>query len=168
MTDIPDAVAAPCHFNAAVQAFLGDIQQALGFEVKLAASVGAGVVAVEAVDLAAGVDRNDVAGADLLLFVGDTVNDGVIHTDARRGREAVQVQEIGSCTMAHDKVVDDFVDLSGSDTGFDRFAARFEGCRADRAGFSHFFKLSGIFNLDHGFQASKSLRRYAVVASMEP
>ena len=106
-----------------MQALLGNVQQTLGFKVDLAARIGAGVIAVEAVDLAAGVDRNDVAGADLLLFVGDTVNDGVIHTDARRGREAVQVQEVGSCTMAHDKVVDDFVDLSGSDTGFDRFAA---------------------------------------------
>src|SRR5699024_429830 len=120
-------------------------------KVELAAAVGAGVVAVEAVDLAAGVDGYDVAGADLLLVVGDAVDDSVIHTDARRGREAVQVQEVGPGTVAHDKVVDDFVDLRRGDPGFDRLAAGFERSRADGAGFAHLFQLSGIFDLDHGW-----------------
>ena len=69
VTDIPYPVAAARHLNAAMQAFFGNIQQPLGFQVDLAARIGAGIIAVEAVDLAAGVDRNDVAGADLLLFV---------------------------------------------------------------------------------------------------
>ena len=78
------------------------------------------------------------------------MNDGVIHADARRGRKAVQVQEVGSCTVAHDKVVDDFVDLSGSDTGFDRFATCFQGSCADSASLAHFLQLGSIFDLDHG------------------
>lgn len=61
-----------------MQAFFGNIQQPLGLEVDLAARISAGIIAVEAVDLAAGVDRDDVAGADLLLFVGDAVNDRVV------------------------------------------------------------------------------------------
>ena len=150
VADIPYPVAAARHLNAAMQALFGNIQQPLGFQVELAAPVGAGIIAVEAVDLAAGVDRDDVAGADLLLFVGDAVNDRVIHADARRGREAVQVQEIGSCTVAHDKVIDDFVDLCGSDTGFNRFAASLQGSSADRACLAHFLQLGSIFDLDHG------------------
>ena len=113
-------------------------------------AIKANNTAIEAIDLAAGIDRNDVAGADLLLFVGDAVNDRVIHADARRGREAVQVQEVGSCTVAHDKVVDDFVDLSGSDTGFNRFAASLQGSSADRACLAHFLQLGSVFDLDHG------------------
>ena len=150
VADIPYPVAAARHLDAAMQALLRNIQQPLGFEVKLAAPVGAGIVAVEAVDLAAGVDRNDVAGADLLLSGGDTMNDRVIHADARRGRKAVQVQEVGPGTVAHDKVIDDFVDLSGRDTGFDRFAASLQGCCADRAGLAHLLQLGSIFDLDHG------------------
>ena len=150
VTDIPYPIAAARHLNAAMQAFFGNIQQPLGLEVDLAARIGAGIIAVEAVDLAAGVDRDDVAGADLLLFVGDAVNDRVIHADARRGREAVQVQEIGSCTVAHDKVIDDFVDLCGSDTGFNRFAASLQGSSADRACLAHFLQLGSVFDLDHG------------------
>ena len=94
--------------------------------------------------------RTLLSGADLLLFVGDAVNDRVIHADARRGREAVQVQEIGSCTVAHDKVIDDFVDLCGSDTGFNRFAASLQGSSADRACLAHFLQLGSVFDLDHG------------------
>ena len=150
VADIPYPVAAARHLDAAMQTLLRNIQQPLGFEVELAAPVGAGIVAIEAVDLAAGVDRNDVAGADLLLSGGDTMNDRVIHADARRGRKAVQVQEVGPGTVAHDKVIDDFVDLSGSDTGFDRFAASFQGCCADRAGLAHLLQLGSIFDLDHG------------------
>ena len=70
MTDIPYPIAAARHLNAAMQAFFGNIQQPLGLEVDLAARIGAGIIAVEAVDLAAGVDRDDVAGADLLLVWG--------------------------------------------------------------------------------------------------
>ena len=99
-----------------MQAFLGNVQQALGFQVDLTARIGAGIIAIEAIDLAAGIDRNDVAGADLLLTAGDAVNDRVVHADARRGREAIQVQEVRSCTVAHDKVVDDFVDLCRGNT----------------------------------------------------
>ena len=54
----------------------------------------------------------------------DTMNDGIIQADAGRAREAIQTQEIGSCTVAHDKVVDDFVDLSGGDTGFNMLRRR--------------------------------------------
>ncbi len=78
------------HLNAAMQAFFGNIQQPLGLEVDLAARIGAGIIAVEAVDLAAGVDRDDVAGADLLCLPGMPWMTVVIHADARRGREAVQ------------------------------------------------------------------------------
>ena len=69
MADIPYPVAATRHLNAAVQAFLGNIQQPLGLEVDFAARIGAGIITVEAVDFAAGVNRNDIAGANLLLLV---------------------------------------------------------------------------------------------------
>ncbi len=59
VTDIPYPIAAARHLNAAMQAFFGNIQQPLGLEVDLAARIGAGIIAVEAVDLAAGVDRDD-------------------------------------------------------------------------------------------------------------
>ncbi len=95
MADIPYPVAAARHLNAAMQALFGNIQQPLGFQVELAAPVGAGIIAVEAVDLAAGIDRNDVTGADLLLFVGDAVNDRVIHADARRGRKPYRCRKLG-------------------------------------------------------------------------
>ena len=151
MSDVPYPVAAARHFNAAMQAFLGNVQQTLGFQVDLAARIGAGIIAIEAIDLAAGIDRNDVAGADLLLTAGDAVNDRVVHADARRGREAIQVQEVRSCTVAHDKVVDDFVDLCRGNTRLDRLAASLECSRADRTGFPHFLKFSSILDLDHGF-----------------
>ena len=114
-------------------------------------AIKANNTAIEAIDLAAGIDRNDVAGANLLLTAGDAVNDSVVHADARRGREAIQVQEVRSCTVAHDKVVDDFVDLCRGNTRLDRLAAGLECSRADRTGFPHFLKFSSILDLDLGF-----------------
>src|SRR5699024_3458890 len=119
--------------------------------------------------LAAGVDGDDVTGADLLAAGRDAVDHGIVHADAGRGRKAIQVQEVRSCAVAHNEIIDDLVDLCRGDPRLDRFAARLERRRADRAGTAHLFKFGGIFNLDHGTRyASSSLRIKAFVASMEP
>ena len=70
MADIPYPVAAARHLNAAMQALFGNIQQPLGFQVELAAPVGAGIIAVEAVDLAAGIDRTMSPGRICCCFEG--------------------------------------------------------------------------------------------------
>src|SRR5699024_1565539 len=101
-------------------------------------------------DLAAGIDRNDVAGADLLAVGRNAVDHGIVDADAGRGREPVQVQEVGSGTVAHDKIVNDLVDLSRGDPRLDRGAASLEGRGADGAGAAHLLKFDGIFDLDHG------------------
>src|SRR5699024_7816247 len=95
-------------------------------------------------------NRDDVAGADLLVAGGDAVDHGIVDADAGSGREAVQVQEVRACAVAHYEIVDDLVDLRGGDTGFDRSAAGFESSRADFTGTPHLGQFRGIFDLNHG------------------
>ena len=87
IADIADAVAGHGLLDALVQSSLGHIQQALGFQVDLAHRIGAGVVAVEAVDLGTGVDAHDVTRADDDIMRGDAVDDGIVQADAGRARE---------------------------------------------------------------------------------
>ena len=94
VADIPHSCTCLRGSNAKVQTLFGHIQQALGFQVELAAGKGTGVITVKTINLAAGVNRNDIAGADLLVAGGDTVDDGVIHADTCRGGKTVQMTSI--------------------------------------------------------------------------
>lgn len=129
----------PCHGrgNAAVQAFLGHIHQALGFNVYLSAGEGAGIVAVEAIDGGPGVDADNIARPDLAAVAGNSVNHLIVDADAGGSGEAVQPLEVGARPMPFDIVVDDFVQIGGGHAGLNGAAAQFQRFRTDLAGTTH-------------------------------
>ena len=154
VADISDAVSRNRLSNAQVERFLRYIQQPLGFKVDFAAREGAGIVAVETVDLCAGVDADNIAGMDYDLMGRDAVDDGVIQTDACRTGKAVQALEVWLCAVLDDKIVNELIEFHGSHTGFDMLTAVLESRRADCAGTAHPLKFFGIFDLDQSDYAS--------------
>ena len=86
MADVADAVAGLGLGDAQVEGLFGDIQQPLGLQVHLAHRVGAGVVAVEAVHLGAGVNADNVARADHDVVGRDAVDHGIVEADAGPSR----------------------------------------------------------------------------------
>ena len=166
IADITDAVACLGSLDALVQSSLGHVQQALSFQVDLAHRIGAGVVAVEAVDLGTGVDADDIAGADDDVMRRDAMDNGIVQADAGRARETIQTLEIGDAAVLHDEVVDQLVQLPGGHTCFDMFTAVFQGSCAQGICLAHTVQLFRIFDLNHNY-ASKAFMTSAVVSSIE-
>ena len=104
IADVADAVAGHSLLDALIQSSLGHVQQALCFQIDLTHRIGAGIVAVEAVDLCTGVDADDVTGADDDVMRRDTMDDGIVQADAGRARKAIQTLEIGDAAVLHDDV----------------------------------------------------------------
>ena len=161
-----DAGAAHRGTNAPVQRLAGHIQQPLGFQVQLAAPKGAGIVAVEAAPGSACVDADNIAGPDHLLFRRDTVDHFVVDADARGARETVKAFEVGFCTLLHDIVINNLVNVGGSNTSLDRLAPEPEGGGADFTGSPHDLQLFGIFDLDHDAHASSAFSSSSLVSAM--
>ena len=90
IADVADAVAGHSLLDALIERGLGDVQQALSFQVDLSHCIGAGVVAVEAIDLCAGINAHDVTRADDDVMRRDTMDDGIVQTDTGRSGETVQ------------------------------------------------------------------------------
>ena len=166
IADVADAVAGHSLLDALVESGLGDVQKALSLQVDLAHCIGAGVVAVEAIDLCAGINAHDVTRADDDVMRRDTMDDGIVQTDAGRSGEAVQTLEVGDAAVLHDEVVDQLIQLPGGHTCLDMFTAVFQGSCAQGIRLAHTVQLFRILDLNH-FYASKAFMISAVVASME-
>ena len=73
IANVADAVAGHSLLDALIQSSLGHIQQALCFQIDLAHRIGAGIVAVEAIDLCAGIDADDITGTNDDVMRRDTM-----------------------------------------------------------------------------------------------
>ena len=166
IADITDAVAGLCLLDALVQSCLGHIQQALCFQVDLAHRIGAGVVAVEAIDLCTGVDADDVARADDDIMRRDAMDDGIIQADAGRSRETVQSLEVGGTAVLYDEIVDQLIQFPGGHASLNVLAAVLQGSCAQGIGPAHSVQFFRILNLDHDY-ASSAFITSVVVSSME-
>ena len=166
IADITDAVACLGSLDALVQSSLGHVQQTLSLQVDLAHRIGAGIVAVEAVDLGTGVDAHDVTGADHDVMGRDAMDDGIVQTDAGRARKAIQTLEIGGAAVLHDEVVDQLIQFPCGHTCFDMLTAVLQGSCAQGICLAHAVQLFRIFDLNHDY-ASKAFMTSAVVSSME-
>ncbi len=166
VADVTDAVAGLGLLDTFIKSSLGHIQQTLSLQVDLAHRIGAGIVAVESVDLCTGVDADDIAGTDDDVMRRDTMDDGIVQADAGRAREAIQALEIGDAAVLDDEVIDQLIQFPGGHTCFDMFTAVFQGSRAQGIGLAHTVQLFRILDLNHNY-ASKAFMTSAVVSSME-
>ena len=166
LADVANAVARNGLLDALIKRRLGHIHQALCFEIDFAHRIGAGIVAVEAVDLGAGVNADDVARANDLVVRRDTMNNGIVQADAGRARKAIQTLEIGGAAVLHDEVVDQLVQLPSGHACFDVLSAVLQGSCAQGVCPAHTVQLFCIFDLNHAY-ASKAFMTSAVVSSME-
>ena len=166
IADVADAVAGHSLLDAFIQSSLGHIQQALCFQIDLAHRIGAGIVAVEAIDLCAGVDADDITGTNDDVMRRDTMDDGIVQADAGRARKAIQTLEIGGAAVLHDEVVDQLIQFPCGHTCFDMLTAVLQGSCAQGICLAHAVQLFRIFDLNHDY-ASKAFMTSAVVSSME-
>ena len=166
LADVANAVARNGLLDALIKRRLGHIHQALCFEIDFAHRIGAGIVAVESVDLGAGVNADDVARANDLVVRRDTMNNGIVQADASRAGEAVQALEVGLAAVLDDKIIDDLIQFPGGHTSLDVLSAIFQGSRAQGVGPAHSVQFFRILDLNH-FYASKAFITSAVVASMD-
>ena len=148
VADVADAVAGLGLGDAQVEGFLGDIQQALGLQVHLAHRVGAGVVSVETVHLGAGVNADNVAGADDDVVGGDAVDHGVVQADAGRTGETVEPLEIGGAAVLDNELIDELVQLPGRHAGLDVLAAVLQGSGAQGVGPAHALQFFCVLDLN--------------------
>ena len=151
VADVAHSCACLCRFHAKVKRLVGHIHQPLGFHVNLAARKGAGIVAIKAVQLCAGVDAYNITRPDHDVLAGQPVDHRVVQTDAGCSGEPVQALKVGLGSVPKDKVVNNFVKLSGCHAGLDMLAAILQRGCADRIDFAHFLQFHCIFDLDHRF-----------------
>ena len=166
IADITDAVACLGSLDALVQSSLGHVQQTLSLQVDLAHRIGAGIVAVEAIDLCTGVDADDVARADDDIMRRDAMDDGIIQADAGRSRETVQSLEVGGTAVLYDEIVDQLIQFPGGHASLNVLAAVLQGSCAQGIGPAHSVQFFRILDLDHDY-ASSAFITSAVVSSME-
>ena len=138
MADVPQGRAGFDHFQGQVEAFLGDLDQALGVGRHLAHLDHDAGVPVKLVLDDRHVDVDDVAIFEPAGVRGDAVADHVVDGGADRAGKAVVVQRCGyGLQGVGDVLVADAVDLPGGHTGLHPGLNHFQHLGGHAPGHSH-------------------------------
>ena len=144
MADIAEARAGFDLGDAVIEAFLRDLDQALGVRLRRADMEHLAGVAVVAVLDDGDVDVDDVAVLQDFLVRRNAVADHFVDRGADRLGKAVVVQRRRDCLLHVDHVVvADAVELAGGDAGLDIGRNHFEHVGGEAAGDAHFFEFFG-------------------------
>ena len=124
------------------------VEEFAGGGADLADGVGDGGVGVEAVDDAAAVDGEDVAGLEDALFARHAVDDLLVDGGAEGGGKAVVALEGGDGAEGGDLFDGDALEVHGGGAGDDVGRDGVVDLAKDGAGDAHLFDLGGGFDED--------------------
>ena len=137
------------HGNAAHEAFIGDLDQALRLAVHFAHHVHARGITMPAIDDQGDVDVDDVAVAQRLV-IGNAVADDVVDRGADRLGVAPVVVGGGNGIVRLGEVDDHLVELVRGDAGLDQRHEQVEGLGGQPPGLAHGLEIRRAMELDAG------------------
>ena len=147
--NIGDAAALAGVPDTLIEALPGYLDQLLGLLGNLPAGDGRRAVAMEAADIGAHVDLDDIALMDHPFGRGDTVDNLVVDGYAGAPREAAVAEEGGRSARVLDCLADNPVDFACSNPRPHRVGGRLTGDRCQAAGRPHERKLMLGLDINH-------------------